>query len=1258
MTSTDEFSGTERYRVVRRLGAGGMGIVYEAFDTVLGRPVALKTLRNLDAAAIYRLKREFRALADVTHPGLATLHELVSAGGQWFIAMELVDGVDFLSWVRPGSAPVEDEDTLPTPLARAAPSSSAGPATAVAAPLDVEKLRAALRRLAEAVCALHAGGRLHRDIKPSNVLVTREARVVLLDFGLVTELEGEGGPPPSTGDAIVGTAAYMAPEQAAGKPVSPASDWYGAGAMLYQALTGRPPFSGSPIQVLMDKQRFEPRAPSATCSGVPADLDALCVELLRREPEQRPDGAEVLWRLGASTPAPSRPTERAGGTSAFVGREAELSALRAAFDEARAGQTGVVFLGGRSGIGKTALVRHFLDDLAKGGEAVVLAGRCYERESVPYKALDSLVDALARHLMRLPAEKVEALLPRDVLALARIFPVLRRVEAVAGAPRKGAEVADPPEQRRRAFAALRELLGRMADRAPLVLFIDDLQWGDPDSALLLAELLRPPDAPPLLLVVCLRADEAPAAHPLHELLLSVRALPGAPRLHERTLDPLSPGEARTLASRLLGTAGEGRVDEVARESGGNPFFVDELVRHVQDGAWPGADAGRAPPVSLDAVVRARLRRLPEPALRLLHVLAVAGRPLPRGLATRAAELGPDEQTALGALRSGSLVRSAAGRESDALETCHDRIRETVLADLPADRLAAVHLRVARTLEASGQADPEALALHFGAAGQTERAARYAAAAGVRAAEALAFDRAAAFYRRALELEPDRKTEPLLGDALANAGRGAEAAAVYLAAAAPDRKPPLPSAERLDLERRAAEQLLRSGHIDEGLEVVRTVLQAVGMRLAPSPRRALAALLFRRAHLALRGLKFRERDVTQVSAEQLSRVDVCWTVAAGLSMVDTIRGASFQTRHLLLALDAGEPYRIARAVAAEAAYVATAGRTGRARAKELIGAADDLAHRVADPRALGLVAFCSALVEFLVGNWREARVHAESAERIFHDAGSGLTWEAANTRLFSVWSLFYLGEVGELSRRIPRLLDEARERGDLYAVTSLQSGLANVGLLAADAPERARAEVHEAMKRWSSRGFHFQHYWGLLSHGMIDLYSGQGPAAWKRVGEAWPALAGSLLLRIQAVRVEATYLRARCALAAAAATPDAAGLVAAALRDARALEREKLGWTSAFASLVRAGAAASLGDSAAARAGYAAAAEGFERAQMALFTAAAKRRHGQLLGGDEGASQVRAADQVFSSQAVARPDRMVAMLAPCPPLDGAGTAARP
>ncbi|HEX4456341.1 MAG TPA: serine/threonine-protein kinase, partial [Polyangia bacterium] len=211
--SDREFTGTTRFVLKRRLGEGGMGVVWEALDRERLTPVALKTLRNLAPETLLRFKHEFRALQDLAHPNLVSLGELIEEDGQWFFTMELVRGESLLSWVRPPSLPSDK--------------------------FDEARLRAAFAQLATGLAALHARGLVHRDVKPSNVLVAEDGRVVVLDFGVVAEVSAH-----EEGGGVVGTAAYMAPEQAAGGPLGAAADWYAFGAVLHQALTGVLPFSG------------------------------------------------------------------------------------------------------------------------------------------------------------------------------------------------------------------------------------------------------------------------------------------------------------------------------------------------------------------------------------------------------------------------------------------------------------------------------------------------------------------------------------------------------------------------------------------------------------------------------------------------------------------------------------------------------------------------------------------------------------------------------------------------------------------------------------------------------------------------------------------------------------------------------------------------------------------------------------------------------------------------------------------------------
>ncbi len=290
------------------------------------------------------------------------------------------------------------------------------------------------------------------------MLVERGGRVVILDFGLVTEADDL-----SPIGEVSGTPRYMAPEQAEGRLAGPASDWYSLGVLLYECVTGTLPF-GSPHRTTDDE--YPPV--SSRNPSVPEDVEDICHQLLRLDPSERPSRAKLLQVFEPSAPAKADVAPAAlGQATSFVGRAAELAALRDAFRATRQGNAVVVRVEGTSGIGKSAVVRHFLHSMAlQDMDAVILNARCFDRESVPYKALDGAIDGLSQFLRYLPSEEAEACLPRDIGALARLFPVLRRVPAVAGAKRRTADIADPQELRRRAFEALRELLSRLAAVRP------------------------------------------------------------------------------------------------------------------------------------------------------------------------------------------------------------------------------------------------------------------------------------------------------------------------------------------------------------------------------------------------------------------------------------------------------------------------------------------------------------------------------------------------------------------------------------------------------------------------------------------------------------------------------------------------------------------------------------------------------------------------------------------------------------------------
>ena len=1247
-----EFQGTDRFSVVRRLGSGGMGVVYEAVDRDLGTRVALKTLRSLTADALLRFKNEFRAAQDIRHSNLISFGELFEAHGDWFFTMELIEGTDLISWVRGPSGARSPEassgtrhalafhetvahlhDSTATIVARDATSPGTGlERSGVIGPVafDQARIRDAFAQVGRGLLTLHAAGMVHRDIKPSNILVTPDGRVVILDFGLVRSL---GSSSQNSGLHPVGTIAYMAPEQAAAASVGPPADWYAVGVMLYEALTGRLPFSGNALDVLLAKQQLQIAPPSVLDPKIPSDLDALCEHLLARDPASRPSGREVLRALGAEDdvePSGVTAIPVAGQPHPFVGRRRELGLLRAAFEETRRGVCAAAVVEGVSGVGKSALVKQFTDHLrTRTRGVIVLAGRCYERESIPFKAFDGVVDALSRYLSRAARSDVDAVLPPDAHLLAHVFPVLRAVEPIARAGRAAVDL-NPQELRGRVFASLRTLFDSIARRQALTLVIDDLQWADRDSLELLARLLGPPDPPPLLLVVTLRSegDRAGAALPLEAATTLVE------------VKPLPADEAEELATLLL--EGQGRREQahgIAREAAGHPLLIDELARQfVAAGARPEG-------TRLEDALGRRVAALPEGQRPLLELLAVTGLPIRREVVVRASGLSrSDAARAVTGLQGARLVR-ASGSDEGELEVSHDRIREVLVARLDGPSLRARHERIALALEADAAPDVQALFTHWRGAGQAEKAAQYGLMAADLAVQALAFDRAAALYREARGMWPPGKGPRVelgrkLGTALAHQGWLEEAAEVYASTA----KEATPH-EALELHRQAAELLLRGGFLDQALELLRCVLARAGM---PLPETTGSGLLWRRLLVRIGGLRFVERDANQVPASELARLDLAWSVYSGLGLIDPIWAAHYQALHLRGALRLGEPERATRALASEVIFHAMRGHPEDARAARLEEQLTKVARRASAPYTEGYVELAHAMASYLRGSWRQACDRFTRAEAVFRDRCSGVMLEQDLARVGSLWCLYYLGALGDLSRRVPILHREAQERGDLLAATSLRAGNLNLTLLAADDPTRARAQLHRVMTPWL-KGVHVPRLWGFIARCNIHLYTGEPAEAHRLAMEVVPSLERSRMLRVGILDAEVSWAHARVSLAAALALTPHERRRADLLRTAerRAARLRSLGprWAQGLGDLVAAGVLAARRERSSAFARLEAARETFEACEMGLLEAVARRGLGCLQLAGRGDRLIEEAEAWMQSQRIKHPGRLAAVLAP-------------
>jgi predicted ATPase len=323
---------------------------------------------------------------------------------------------------------------------------------------------------------------------------------------------------------------------------------------------------------------------------------------------------------------------------------------------------------GPSGIGKSALVQRFIETV-EDESVLVLRSRCHEHEFIPYKALDGVIDGIAGYLKAKGSIELGEVVPRGVSALVRLFPVLRAVGIDADAP----EDSDPIAARDKGLDAFRDLLRGLTHGQPAVVDIDDFHWADGDSVRWITELLRPPRAPSVLIVVSCRSEEFEAKPFLRSL--SERIDIGA--RFSVSLAPLSPAEADEVVGSLLAARSDISALQrgaIVRASGGNPFLVDAFARDAAIGQTRSES-------TLDEIIARRLNTLPAEAQAFLETLAVCGRPMLPARIFEACGLSGDERPLVAQLRSAHLLRNS--RSAERVEMYHDRIRETLAAHVAA-----------------------------------------------------------------------------------------------------------------------------------------------------------------------------------------------------------------------------------------------------------------------------------------------------------------------------------------------------------------------------------------------------------------------------------------------------------------------------------------------------------------------------------------------------------------------------------------------
>jgi len=755
-----------RYQVKKFLGEGGKKKVYLAHDTVLDRDVAFALIKTekLDEAARTRVTREARAMGKLgDHPNIVTVYDFGDHEGQPYIVLPVMPGGDVESIIE--KAP---DHRLPL---------------------------GQIISITKAVCRglefAHAKGIIHRDIKPGNVWLSADGTAKIGDFGLAVAVDLSRL---TQSGMMVGTVAYMPPEQAMGGKVTAKADLYSLGAMLYEMVTGRPPFVGDDsIAIIGQHINTPPVSPTWHRADLPPALETLIMQLLEKDPEKRPASATVVLQAlegieaGKVKKEPSKeaaPSENPLYRRVFVGREPELKQLQSAFDGAISGQGALMMVMGEPGIGKTALCEQLATYVTlRGGRTLV--GHCYEEGSLslPYLAF---VEALRSYILSREVKDLREELGTGAADVARIISEIRERLRVKLRPQK-----DPEEERYRLMQAVTSFLSNAANVQPMVVVLEDLHDADKGTLEMLTHVSRNLAGARLLIVGTYRDVEVDRSHPLSAALAELRRVSTYGRVLLRGLN--ADEVRRMLESITRESVPWGLAEAVHRQTEGNPLFVQEVVRYLaeeglitrKEGRWrPTRDTPleMSIPEGLRDVIGKRLSLLSPECNQLLAVASVIGREF--ALETLKAVAGINEDVFVNALKE--AVRLSVLEERSQVGVVryrftHAFFRQTLYEEMIAPQRLKLHRQVARALETlyARRLEEHAaeLAEHFSQStdpADLAKAVEYGEMAAKRATDVYAYGEAVRLLDQALKvqrvLDPDDKQKVCdlllyLGDAL-------------------------------------------------------------------------------------------------------------------------------------------------------------------------------------------------------------------------------------------------------------------------------------------------------------------------------------------------------------------------------------------------------------------------------------------------------------------------------------------------------------
>ncbi len=1029
------------FKLLKILGVGASSIVYEAHDTKANKVVALKTLSNIESFNTIQLKTEFRQIHHIIHPNLVGLYELFVDESNCFYTMERIEGVSYFEYVQQESCITK----------------------------RMMKVEASLHQLFSPFERLHASGITHGDIKPANIKVTPKGRVVVFDFGFSQISNSK-----NLDKRTVGTWDYMAPELLWDSS-SPHSDWYSLGILLYEAVTGELPFSGNASEVLIKKQQNNYSTQFFHSHETPHWFTLLIQQLLQGDRENRADSETIRQLLKTEFPHNTLYTNPFKKHT-FFGRGVELDILEKMFFRTLDGKCSFVSIEGKSGIGKSALVEHFLQYINRSHATIILKSNPTLQQHVAYNILDGIIDELVSHITIHELYK-QMIVPDGMFELTQMFPSFLSIQCFRNLDTSSKDIL-PQDARKRGISALCVIVSQVSQILPVILSIDDIYSCDADSMRVFCEIISSSFLNNVSIIMTSQDFTGfdSEIESMNECILRNRNW----KSEHIKLGPLDlescKGIIKSSISQELQIS-DNALEKIVHQAHGYPLFIIMLLYSNQSLSIAiESDI-------MDDIFSHIFKSLDTISKEIMSIVSIAKSSISVDMLSQIMHNKDDLRTILYRLKHTHQINISAGEHSIQISMHNDRLKDVVLQSISSCVYSEINNRLASVLIDSRSEYYDTIASYLFLANQKDRAATYAYKAAQQAEKVFAFRKAADYYQKSLEWKSGDGYHAIqyrLAWALFHGGYCTEAAPYFLEASHH-----LKEHEAYKSMSMALQSYFSVGLLDDGINIAKKMLSNIGLTYPKNNFTSVVSVMTNITKLCFyKNSKLLTDSKYETSQDRQS--ELFGLIGKGLIYTSPLQGLDFMLRSLHRSLHVNDNTNVALILAYIGGGVFPNISLFRLNATDYLQKVTDYAVQKNDIYLQAMASIWTAYSLLNKGDWQGLIDNSQKGVSLLVNNCKGTTWERVIGAVAHCFGLCAQGDLKGYYALASKWRDESIQKDDLYGAIFFSQYMIYC-LIASDSCQEARSLIKWMRSKWNYKEFTIPDFYTLRVVILCALY---------------------------------------------------------------------------------------------------------------------------------------------------------------------------